>query len=243
MLPATEQLLILQDRDRKILQATAEREGLAVERRAVDARSVGAEAALEVATQQAKEIEAKRAGLEMEIQGQEEAVTKYSRQQLDTKNNVEYQALTREIDGCKKRISGIEDQVLELLEEADTQQQIVAAAQADLDAARADQASAGAAIDEREKNLGAYIEETQAARDALAGEIEDVILTRYERLFTKKAANTVVGIQHSVCGGCHMKLPPSSIIACKAAAEINFCPHCGVIIYYTPDMILTDAAD
>ena len=116
MLPATEQLLILQDRDRKILQATEELEGLAMERRAVDARSIGAEAALEAATHHAKEIEAKNAGLEVEIKSQEDVIIKYSRQQLETKNNVEYQALTREIYGCKKRISDFEDQVLELLE-------------------------------------------------------------------------------------------------------------------------------
>lgn len=243
MLPATEQLLILQDRDRKILQATEELEGLAIERRAVDSRSIGAEASLESATHHAKEIEAKNAGLEVEIKGQEDVIIKYSRQQLETKNNVEYQALTREINGCKKRISDFEDQVLELLEEADAQQRKVDDCQVDLDAARADQVSAGAEIDEREKNLSAYIDETRTARDALAAEMDESVLARYDRLFTKKRANTVVGIQHSVCGGCHMKLPPSAIIACKASAEINFCPHCGVIIYYTPDMILTDDTD
>jgi predicted nucleic acid-binding Zn-ribbon protein len=49
----------------------------------------------------------------------------------------------------------------------------------------------------------------------------------------------VVGIDHGVCGGCHMKLQQQLIVSCQAQKEIVTCSSCGRILYFTPDMELT----
>jgi predicted nucleic acid-binding Zn-ribbon protein len=46
----------------------------------------------------------------------------------------------------------------------------------------------------------------------------------------------VVGIEHGVCGGCHMRFPVQLMVACKAAKELVTCPNCGRILYCTPEM-------
>ena len=54
--------------------------------------------------------------------------------------------------------------------------------------------------------------------------------------------NVVVGIEHSACGGCHMKLPAQIVTHCRAEqAELVTCPSCGRVLYFTRDMDLTKA--
>ncbi|MEI7535423.1 MAG: C4-type zinc ribbon domain-containing protein, partial [Verrucomicrobiae bacterium] len=64
---------------------------------------------------------------------------------------------------------------------------------------------------------------------------------RYERLFKSKGENVVVSVEHSACGGCHMKLPTQIVTNCRAQGEIVTCPNCGRILYFTRDMSLTAA--
>jgi predicted nucleic acid-binding Zn-ribbon protein len=54
-----------------------------------------------------------------------------------------------------------------------------------------------------------------------------------------KGATVVAGIQHGVCGGCHMKFPVQLVVTCQAGRELVTCPNCGRILYHTSDMDLT----
>jgi predicted nucleic acid-binding Zn-ribbon protein len=68
--------------------------------------------------------------------------------------------------------------------------------------------------------------------------VDEGARSRYERLVRSKGENVVVGVQHGVCGGCHMKLPPQLLVSCQAEKELVGCSNCGRILYYTPDMDL-----
>jgi predicted nucleic acid-binding Zn-ribbon protein len=59
---------------------------------------------------------------------------------------------------------------------------------------------------------------------------------RYQRLFKHKGNNVVVGIDHGVCNGCHMQLSRQIVVSCQAEQEVIYCPNCGRILYYTPEM-------
>ena len=61
---------------------------------------------------------------------------------------------------------------------------------------------------------------------------------RYERLAKTKGDNVLVGVQHGVCGGCHMKLPTQSLVAAQSHQEIVTCINCGRILFYTREMSL-----
>ena len=94
-------------------------------------------------------------------------------------------------------------------------------------------------LDGREGNLKKELATLQEGRTALANAVEEGARNRYERLFKSKGENVVVGVEHSVCGGCHMKLPTQIITLCRGRSELVTCPNCGRILYYTPDMLLT----
>ena len=98
-----------------------------------------------------------------------------------------------------------------------------------------------AQLDAREENLKKELAALQANREALAAAVDEIGRSRYERLVRSKGENVVVGVQHGVCGGCHMKLPPQLLVTCQAEKELVACSNCGRILYYTRDMDLAVA--
>ena len=241
MLEIIETLLVLQDRDRTIVQGRAEIVGLEIERVSVNERSTTAEAAQADAEQAAKELEVKKNALEVEAAGEQGKIITYSKQQLETKDNTQYRALVKQIDDCKQNISNFETDELMVLEEMDTNAETQKQTQADLDAANQDQATALSEIDERETNLKKQIGETETLRAETAAQIDEDTLARYDRLLKKGRANIVVGVEHAACGGCHMKLPTAAVAQLKSSQEVDYCPNCSCIIFYTRDMNLESA--
>jgi len=241
MLEVIEKLLVLQDRDRNLLRTQTELSGVEPQRERAKARANGSQAALDAAKLKAKQIEADKKKLELEVQAQNERIAKYSGQQLLTKKNEEYRALAHEIETCKGNISKLEDQILELMEKADAAAKEVAAATKVAAEAKKDVDAEVAELGKREVNMKARLAELQANRKDLAAAVEEGALARYERLLKSKGENVIVGIQHSACGGCHMRLPTQVMVACQAQSEINSCPHCGRILYFAAGMELAAA--
>jgi uncharacterized protein len=241
MLEVIEKLIILQDRDRKLIRLREELAHIPAERQQLQAKAAGAQAALDAAKQRGKQIESDRKKLELDADAKKQLIEKYSLQQFQTKKNEEYKALAHEIEMCKEAIFKLEDQQLELMEQAEqAQKQVAAATQSTNEAKRTIDARL-ADIAGREANLKKELAELEANRQELASAVDESTRSRYERLLKHKGSNVVVGIQHGVCGGCHMQLSRSTIVTCQAEQEIITCTNCGRILYYTRDMDLAVA--
>ena len=93
-------------------------------------------------------------------------------------------------------------------------------------------------LNAREENLKRELAKLEANREELAAVVDESSRSRYERLVKNKGDNVIVGVQHGVCGGCHMKLPTQIVVTCQAQAELVGCINCGRILYYTRDMDL-----
>lgn len=238
MLEAIEKLLVLQDRDRNLLRIQADLASIVPQRERALSRANASQLALDTAKLQAKQIESDKKKLELDVEAQKERISKYSLQQFQTKKNEEYRALAHEIETCKGNISKLEDQILELMEQADAVAKEVAANTKAAAGAKKDVDAEVAELGKREENFKAKLAELQANRAELAAAVEEGALARYERLLRSKGENVIVGIQHSACGGCHMRLPTQVMVACQSQSEINSCPHCGRILYFTRDMEL-----
>ncbi len=238
MLDTIEKLLILQDRDQKIRREQGELARIEPERQTLKAKAVTAQAELENAKLRVKQIESARKDMELEVEAKKQMITRYANQQFQTRKNEEYRALAHEIDTCKAAIFEIENREIELMEQAEAaQKEVLRATQAAKDARTLvdDQV---AQLGAREENLKKELAELEANRAELAAAVDESARARYERLVRSKGDNVVVGVQHGVCGGCHMKLPPQLLVTCQAEKELVGCSNCGRILYYTSDMDL-----
>jgi uncharacterized protein len=238
MFEAIEKLLILQDRDRKIRRIQGELAHIDPERQALKAKAANAQAELEQAKLRIRHIESSRKDLELEVEAKKQMIVRYANQQFQTRKNEEYRALAHEIQTCKDAIFKIEDQEIVLMEEAEAAQKTIGhATQAASDMRRLEDDQV-AQLNAREQNLQKELAELETNREALAAAVDESARGRYERLVRSKGENVVVGVQHGVCGGCHMKLPPQLLVTCQAEKELVSCSNCGRILYYTPDMDL-----
>jgi|TARA_Y100001960_G_scaffold63277_1_gene66248 predicted nucleic acid-binding Zn-ribbon protein len=234
------QLLVLQDRDSKAARLEVELESIDPEREKTKRESLASQQVLEQAKQAKMQLEVRRKDLENEVESKKEQIRKYSQQQLETKKNEEYQALTREIEHVRQSISELEDQELELMEEQDDFKAKLAEASQVAEEAKVNEAQLLSELDEREKNLGSQLDQLDEEREALADAIDPKALAHYERLLDTKGGRVIVGIDHGSCGGCHMKLQAQEIVNAKSERERITCTNCGRLLYYTREMVLAN---
>lgn len=241
MLAALQQLLILQDRDRKITDLRAELAALDPQRRGIETRTSQSKSRSETARHQVLELETGRKKLELDVETRKQQIERYSLQQYQTKRNEEYRALAHEIELAKQAIRGIEDQELEIMERIEGARKVAAAAAQDALQIQAEAEQALADLDARQINLTRELGKLEQERNELAAQIDEASLTRYERLRRNKGTKVLVGIEHGVCGGCHMRLPAQILVTCQAQKEVTQCINCGRLLYYTRDMNLVIA--
>jgi predicted nucleic acid-binding Zn-ribbon protein len=236
-----EKLLVLQDRDRTIHHVQEELAHIVPERDGLRANAVATQTQLDTAKNRVKQVEAERKRLELEIESKKAQIEKYANHQLETRKNEEYRALAHEIELAKEVIFKIEDQEINLMEQAEAAQKGVAKATVDAAAAKKLVDEKIVHLDQREANLRKELAELQAGREQMAAGIDEPTRYKYERLSKHKGDNVIVGVEHSVCGGCHMKLPPQTMATCRGQSELTMCNNCGRILYFTLDMSLTAA--
>jgi len=241
MLDVIEKLLILQDRDRKLRRIKGELARIEPERHSFQTKTAGAQSALEAARTRVKQTESERKTLELEVESKKQLIARYANQQLETRKNEEYRALNHEIDNCKKDIFEIENKELELMEQAEAAQREVLTATQALAHAKKVMEEQLSALAAREANLKRELAELETNREELFAAVDESARGRYERLLRNKGESVIVGVQHGVCGGCHMRLQPQLLVQCQAQQELVTCSNCGRILYYTRDMDLAVA--
>ena len=151
----------------------------------------------------------------MDVESKKTQIEKYANQQLQTRKNEEYRALAHEIDTCKADINKIEDQEIELMEQAEAAQKEVARATQEAAAAKKLVDEQVVQLNQREENLKKELAELQNGRAEIAAAVDETARARYERLLKSKGDNVIVGVDHGACGGCHMKLPAQILVSCQ----------------------------
>ncbi|MFA7346048.1 MAG: C4-type zinc ribbon domain-containing protein [Terrimicrobiaceae bacterium] len=231
MIEAIEKLLATQDKDRRLRTFRAELAAIPAEKAAKERLIAEAAARLENARTRAKEIEVQKKSLEVDAASQRDQIARYKTQQMQTRKNEEFSALSHEIETVEKSITRIEDREIELMEEAEALRPQISSAEQTCAADKARYEAQIANLGEKEANLKSRISELEDARQKAAAEIEEDLLDRYNRLFQTKNAAAVVALEHEVCTGCHMKVTTQTSVELRAGKTIISCPQCGRILF------------
>lgn len=232
MLPEIEQLLILQDCDRKIHTLKFELKISPDERKEVEEKLVANAAHLESQKQLAKSLEVEKKKLEGDAQAKRDLIGKFRGQQFQTRKNEEFQALSNEIKHAEADIQTIEDRELEVMDQIEKQRVSNIAVEQESARMKAQLNQQLADIDAKAKALASQLEGLEAERAKLKEGIDEDLLSRYERLFASKGDVAVVPIEHEVCMGCHMKITTQTAVRVKGGKEIVSCEQCGRILYH-----------
>jgi predicted nucleic acid-binding Zn-ribbon protein len=232
MLKEIAQLLLLQDRDQKIKMYKAELETIPLEQRRIDQLVASKNSAFEQTRQRFRDLEMHKKRLELDAQSRRDAIVKYKSQQFQTRKNEEFQAIGQEIHRFEKEIESIEDEEIELMEEAENVSGKVSEAERELVAAKRQAQQQEADLKRKQQTLEERLREAESERDALSQGFDPDLLFRYTRLFATKGGNAVVPVEHEFCMGCHMKNTTTLVHRVKMSREIVHCEQCGRILYY-----------
>jgi uncharacterized protein len=227
-----EQLLILQDRAQRIRQVEAELKSIPHERRSLDAQVTASSANLEATKDRARHVEVEKKRLELDVGTRSESIARLKTQQYETRKNDEFSAMGREIERYQNEISNLEDQELELMEQADQLKAQIAAEEKQTAASKESIATQVANLEAKQATLTGRLEELKKEREELAARVDEDLLDRFNRLFASKGDAAIVGLEHDVCTGCHMKITTQTVVRVKGGKEIVNCEQCGRILYF-----------
>jgi predicted nucleic acid-binding Zn-ribbon protein len=231
MLAEVRALLILQDRDRRLLAISKDLEKLPQDEARVRTKLAGDEAALKAASDALLDCELRLKRLELDAGTRKTTIQRLKIQQFETRKNEEYQALGHEITRYEKEADDLETRELELMEEMDGLREKKKSAEAALAHTRGLVEEDLASIAQRRERMEAERAETTAERDQLATQVTESIIPLYQRLMKTKAGLAVAPMHEGKCGGCHMKLIASTVVAVQNAKELTRCEDCGRILY------------
>jgi uncharacterized protein len=229
--PELEKLLVLQDRQQKIRQIENEIKTLPLQRKSLETQLSASIAGLDALKLRAKQVEVDRKKLELDVGTRQDTIAKLRTQQYETRKNDEFQAMGNEIQRYEKEISSIEDQELELMDQADKVKVELASEEKKAAGTKDSISRQLVDLESKTKTLEGRLEELRKERADLASKIDEDLLDRFDRLFESKGDAAIVAIEHGTCTGCHMKITTATAMHAKAGKEIVSCEQCGRILY------------
>ena len=159
------------------------------------------------------------------------------------RNDRELEAAQNEISSLREAKARHEEELLELMEEAETTDVEMAEAESGLqeqsEAARAHEDSAAKRI----TTLNAENEAEAAERERIAAQLPENLRRRYEQVFKRRAGLAVVRVRNGNCLGCNMKVRPQLYNEVLRRESIQTCPDCQRILNWREDTEADREAD
>jgi uncharacterized protein len=158
-------------------------------------------------------------------------IKKYEDQQMNVRNNREYDSLTKEIEFQNLEIQLSEKRIREYQQSLEAKrleiekfQKILQDRKNDLEIKNSELEDIVAETEKEENDLIHKSEENRSY-------IEDRLITAYTRI-RKNARNglAVVQIERDACGGCFNKIPPQHQLDIRMHKKIIVCEYCGRIL-------------
>jgi predicted nucleic acid-binding Zn-ribbon protein len=231
MLAEIQSLLVLQDRDQRILSLEEDMKQIPASKEQAKERLANDNELVANAKKAVLDNEVAIKNLELDIGTRKNTLDRLKVQQYETKKNDEFTALENEISRYNEEVDELETKELELMEKADSLRAELQKAEDALALTQGMVDEEIAQLEQRSEEVKAQHEEVSAERAKLAADVDEDMLSLYERLMASKGGDAIVSAENSQCHGCHMKVVPSTMINVQAEKQMTQCENCGRILY------------
>jgi hypothetical protein len=226
-----ESLVLLQQIDSKIDEIRKVRGDLPEEVQDLEDEIVGYETRISRFKEEISALEATIKEKQVIIKDCKKLIEKYQDQQMNVRNNREYDAITKEIELQDLEVQISNKKITECKASIDYKKQQIDEVKSRHDERKKD-------LDNKRKELKNIMEETEAEEKTLKekrakslDKIEERLLSSYERI-RKNARNglAVVPVRRDACGGCFNMVPPQVQADIREKKKLIVCEHCGRIL-------------
>lgn len=202
---------------------------------------VGYETRVEKFNTELSELEGNISDHKTQIKNSESLIKKYEEQQMNVRNNREYDAITKEMELQHLEIQISEKRIKEAYAKIEIKKEEIEKTQGELSERQKDLVT-------KKSELEVLTKESQAEEKKLLGErekssknIEARLLISYTKL-RDNARNglAVVPVDRGACGGCFNVVPPQRQADIRDSKKITVCEHCGRILAEVTDEIIEE---
>lgn len=180
------------------------------------------------------EIDEKKAG----IKTSEKLIAKYEEQQMNVRNNREYDAISKEMELQSLEIQVSEKRIKEAQAKIEVKKEEIEGVKENLEERKKDLSSKKDELDTLIAESEADEKKLNAERNKAAKDIEERLLIAYNRLRDNaKNGLGVVSVERNACGGCFNIVPPQRQADIRERKKIIVCEHCGRILSGVEDVI------
>ena len=182
-------------------------------------------------TQEIKDIESEISGKKIAITDAQELIKKYEGQQMNVRNNREYDSLSKEIEFQTLEVQLCEKKIKEFGLSIELKKETLAEATEKLEERNKD-------LEAKKGELDSIVEETKIEEENLRKLsdkqkkfIDDRLLSAYTRIRENmRNGLAVVPVERNACGGCFNKIPPQRQLDIKLHKKIIVCEYCGRVL-------------
>jgi hypothetical protein len=199
--------------------------------KALDEKLKSAQAAVERAKEKAKSNQTNRRKLESDIGAIESKISKYRDQMMAVKTNEEYRALQHEIEHAQQAIRKIEDEILNLMMEAESGQADLKTADEQLKEDQHKVTAERKHLEEENKQDLSALESYLNERKAIEGSLASDLISRYERVRKLRGGIGVAPARNEVCEICQVRIRPQVFQEIRRNDQIIACDACQRILY------------
>jgi uncharacterized protein len=182
--------------------------------------------------QEMSELERQRRDLEAKLADEEEKTKDRRMRMQRIRNEKELAALRREVEVSRELSVQFEEELLKLLDGGEGKAAELKTLEEELAVAELQLGEKERLHAERAQALAADLERLTTERNRLAGEFDEALRERYQRIFDRKDGLAVVEVRkEGDCGGCRMRVPPQLITQIHRNDDVVFCPSCQRMLY------------
>ena len=203
----------------------------------------GYQTRVEKQNQELAELEEKIESNKTAIKDAEKLIKKYEEQQMNVRNNREYDAITKEVELQQLEIQILEKRIKESYGKIDTKKEEIAVTSETLSERSKD-------LDSKKSELETISAESEVDeqklvkdRDKASKHVEDRLLVAYNKV-RKNMRNglAVVAVKRGACGGCFNVVPPQKQAEIREKKKVIVCEHCGRILADVEDVVVEEEA-
>ncbi|MCR9250230.1 MAG: C4-type zinc ribbon domain-containing protein [bacterium] len=175
------------------------------------------------------------------IKDAEKLIKKYEEQQMNVRNNREYDAISKEMELQQLEIQILEKRIKEAYAKIEDKKAEIEKTNEILD-------ERGKDLETKKKELDTITSESEGDEDKLLKDrekaskgIEERLLNSYNKV-RKNMRNglAVVPVKRGACGGCFNVVPPQKQAEIREQKKIIVCEHCGRILSDVVDEIIEE---
>jgi predicted nucleic acid-binding Zn-ribbon protein len=226
-----EALLKLQSIDSRLDSLKKVRGALPEEVMDLEDELAGYQTRIDKFNQELDELNQEIAGRKEAIKTSESLIKKYEEQQMNVRNNREYDAITKEMELQALEIQISEKKIKEAGARIEAKQEEIQGTKDLMDERTKD-------LETKKKELQVITSESEdeeksliKSREKASKGIEDRLFLGYNKI-RDNALNglAVVMVMRGACGGCFNVVPPQRQVDIKERKKIIVCEHCGRIL-------------